>query len=174
MDVLQRVALLPVCASASLDILLSAAVVLLPLLLHVSPFPSCLSLFPCLPYGEHITLAGFVVDHTGADGLQLAHAQTVDVHRQPGPSNGLSAISWRPPFTSPPPAGLLPADRPPALLHGARSSRALTASFSSRYRSNGGVTLHSRSRETASRLSRRDPESSAPISASQDSRSRAA
>lgn len=55
MDVLQRVALLPVCASASLDILLSAAVVLLPLLLHVSPFPSCLSLFPCLPYGEHIT-----------------------------------------------------------------------------------------------------------------------
>lgn len=60
MDVLQRVALLPVCASASLDILLSAAVVLLPLLLHVSPFPSCLSLFPCLPYGEHIRSDGNV------------------------------------------------------------------------------------------------------------------
>ena len=60
MDVLQRVALLPVCASASLDILLSAAVVLLPLLLHVSPFPSCLSLFPCLPYGEHINFVAQV------------------------------------------------------------------------------------------------------------------
>lgn len=44
MDVLQRVALLPVCASASLDILLSAAVVLLPLLLPISLLPFFISL----------------------------------------------------------------------------------------------------------------------------------